>query len=412
MNVHAWTPEQLRAAEEVIRRFPRGKLRDALPDIAAATGRMGVTRDAVKAAFRQAGKPSPSTFMGGAECRSEDAPDDKLDPLPASMSALQEARREQYAPPEHAPDLVRMLRARALPLYEVCERMDLKPSELSAVVEKAREAGYHLAINDGWISAPKVPLYTGPRDFGNHKPGHYRHIVVSDLHVGSEYAAMEELSRFIEWGYQQGARVVHIPGDVLDGPDPRLIYEQNRVGFQRQAEHCIRHMPELEGLRYFACEGNHDAHTRDSTGISPGRALENEFRVHGRTDWHHVGVYRVRYRVDGASFLLYHPGGGASKKQNVVNHGYAAIDLEDDPPDFVFAGHLHKNVIDYCYKGSLYCACPTWQRQKSGFARRLSGKWDVGGMLSEYTVRDDGVVDGKGLRFYRADAFSRSPRVA
>ena len=436
-----WTAEQIEASIRIL--GEHSSVIDALPAICAAVRRT-VTYSALKGAFLARQMQAPATYTRRLAIIVDDAvepdadtepttprsfepirppPMDTIaapstDPPTGSMSAIQEERRRQvYAEtPEQAQALVRMLRVRPMPLYDVCEKLDIKPSDLSAIVEQSRAAGYHVAVNDGWMSAPKVPMDAAPLDFGGHTPGAKRHLVVSDLHIGSEHSAVEELTSFIEWGYAEGARVVHIPGDILDGVDSRLIYEQTRVGFQRQAEHCIRHMPELPGLRYLTVSGNHDQHAKDATGLDPGRALQNEFRIAGRMDWHHLGPYRVRYKVDGASFLAYHPNGGASRKHNVLAVCYPQIDREINDgrsaPDFFISGHLHKNVTDIDYRGTYSCACPTWQRQRGDFATRLSGKWDVGGMMIDYLVRDDGSVDGKGMRFFDASTFAKRRAVS
>lgn len=396
--MHSWSDQEIEAAKQVL-----GQSSELPRALEYLTNHLGfeVTGDALQKAFRRRHLAAPTTWLRKPVARE----------LPSIFEEDEEKTEPQLVVPVHHVEgltdrILTAVKYRPLDYVALSDKLNVPSGDVKAAVQRAITDGAELSINDGHVSVfhrrgSEAQSVGGFNDY----VGHHIVAAVSDTHIGNMWAAEDELYRFCHYAYGLGCRTILHVGDILDGNKKELIPEQDLVGFDRQSLRATQVFPALKGLRYYTHTGNHDEYYAESSGMSPGRALENRFREVGRDDWHHVGRCGSIIRVESASWELNHPHGGTGTNSGVMGVLEGIVNERDELPDFELTGHFHKYVAGI-RKGCNVIACATWQRKGSPFSNRIKGPWAVGGVIVEYDVDDDGRIDCVSTRFVSADRFA------
>lgn len=296
--------------------------------------------------------------------------------------------------------LIRLAAPGKLSLGDLCDRLELPPKKVLALIEEANKTGHDLAVN-GHVVGRKT-LDTGFKVKPTRvvlPPGDTNRVMVaSDIHIGNLYYLGDQFRDFIQRGYDSGIRRCLVPGDILSGCYRHSRWE-DAPGFDAQAGMAAdpkRGFPKLPGLEYYAIAGNHDQTFEDGIGMSVCRALEDTFSRAGRSDLHMLGVRGAYLRLGapgtrGLLVELWHPLGktayALSYKLQKHIEGYAP----GQKPDVCLAGHWHQQVY-FTTRGVHAMSCGTWQGGQSAFGKALGGAPSIGGWTLEWANTKDGTV--------------------
>lgn len=367
--------------------------------VAEAAAKLGLPASTLSHAFTNAGRPTPATFLRHAT------------PAPAgggvSSSPIREAASSPDGGAELEPEfltpLIALVNRRALPLLDVCDRLDASPGDVRAAVAWGQRHGYHVRAEGGIVCA-LLPIGAGAEvTVGDTTPGRKRVAIVTDVHFGSKHSATSELRAWLGSLPARGVEVVVVTGDVLDGHDPKLTMDQRAVSLEDQLAEAAAAFAGSP-MHFVAITGNHDGYHSRANGVDCGRVTAERMRAAGLT-WDYVGVCEGHAIVHGARWQLWHPHGGAGTRnavRRVLNDRAEAHRNEGKPPLQVLAlGHFHKHVSFTAYPERTFCvAGGCWQRKGSEFANRITREWDVGGTIVSYTVDDAGAASEFAAEFY------------
>lgn len=305
--------------------------------------------------------------------------------------------KTEYHPNQAKEDLlqtlVKLTGRHPLPFEEVCNKLDLAPAKLKALLERAEQLGSLVGVTGNQVGFKPSPddhiIQTGIAPVSGE-----RSIVahITDTHLGSKYCLRSYLKDFIHYAYSKGVREILHTGDIVDGRYHHAAYEMSHHGLNDQTQDLYETLPRLEGLTYHAIAGNHDFTFTAESGIDVPAFISNYFRERGRNDFFGYGARGAFLNVRGAIFHLWHPGGGVpyaltyglQKKCEGYSPGFK--------PHFLLAGHWHTHVVAdirgiYCVAGG------TFQGGQSAFAKSLkSGAPAIGGGILSWGQTADGTI--------------------
>lgn len=384
LNVYAWTREQHEAAIAVLRRHKKGRLEDALPEVMAATGRR-VTRDSLKSALVAGGYGPPSLYLRSNLPDETDAEERDTDPPPATQAAL--PRRVTVE------SLVAAVRGAPCSLEDLCNKLDLSPARMRALVAEAQDRGLDVHLENEHVGlAPQakpdrvldveIPPVVGERQIVG---------VISDTHLGSKYCLRAQLRDFVHHAYDRGVREILHPGDILDGCYRHSVFEVSHTGLDAQVQDLVDTLPQLDGLRYLAILGNHDHTFAEKIGVNVGRVIESAFAREGRSDLKVYGARSAYLRLRGATVHLWHPGGGGAYARSYKLQKRVENYSSGEKPAIMLAGHWHQ----YChvYERAVHAiACPTFHGGGSEFSNMLGTSQAIGGLLLSWETTAHGTI--------------------
>lgn len=299
--------------------------------------------------------------------------------------------------------LIRLTKTRGIDLFWACDKLNLAPERIRNLVKIAESNGYTIRLKEGILHRhqPMRQEWCGRQDFdGSTMPGRHKVAIISDVHVGNSWTALDELQEFIRHAYASGIRTILCSGDVLDGCSGKLLNEQTHVTVEKQADLAVEVFPKLDGLMTFFISGNHDHMSDVVGGVEPGKFLQAKFESAGRNDFIYVGPCLGRLRIEGATWELWHPMGSASTNGAVISMLEGRI-KEQGPSlrsDFLLCGHLHKAAYAFS-QGTHIVSCGTFQRKGSPFSNRIKGPWAVGGTVLEYDSLATGEIKNVSYTF-------------
>lgn len=286
------------------------------------------------------------------------------------------------------PELMTVVRAvqKGIKTWHVlADHLDRSPRATKDLVEQAIEAGHDIQINaTGELAfemppaavtqVPDVPTEGGWSTVG----------VMSDMHVGSKHCMEDEMARFCERAYQEGARQILIPGDLCEGNlrHHGFEFEVKDSSYDGQVELLFSLLPELKGLKYYFCVGNHEVNSWfKSIGMRPDQAIERDAHAAGRYDIIAAGSM-TKYQE--SAYLLLNPGDPETEIKVELSHtsdkkAYAiSYPLQKHveamqpgtKPHVLLKGHLHchsffdlRGVV--CVQTGCFKDQGTWERQKN-----------------------------------------------
>jgi biotin operon repressor len=294
--------------------------------------------------------------------------------------------------------LVHLTCKRPVASSKLCERFGVTRATLAKEIRAAQKDGFKIEILDGGFVATIIPQ--GPHatvTIGATKPGRYAVGQATDFHFGSEHCDLDAVREWAGRAWDRGVRSVVVTGDVLDGWKDKILVEQRAVGFDRQADEAVATIAGLPPFAYVAIDGNHDGYFSSAIGIVSGDLLARRMQAAG-VSWQFAGVCLGRAVVHGARWHLWHPHGGASKRNTLRCILNERIEALREPADVVAMGHFHKFAPVFAYpENVLGVAGGTFQRKDSHgrgseFARRITNSWDLGGPVVTYDLDRHGRV--------------------
>lgn len=404
MNPYAWTSDDCQRAAAILRRFERGHLEDALPSIEQMLRKPASSRT-LRSAFERHGMGPPSSYLRSAfgDADALDAvapPDTPRAPPVVVVDDEPKPNADRLSQGDRFDDLMAAVRKGPATIEDLCNRLDLSPNRLRALVSQAYTAGLSVEIHGDHIGRrpPVESMHDDERPVRMPAPvkGRNMYAVASDIHIGNKHHLKDELEDFVERAYARGVRTVLCPGDLLDGVYRHSVWEQSHRGFDEQVREAARSLPKRPGMSWHFILGNHDQTFEDSCGLDVGRAIADTFRSEGRTDWTYHGSRGAYLRLAspgerGIVVEMWHPakGGAYALSYKMQNHirDYAV----GAKPDCLLVGHWHQQCY-FVSRGVHAMSCGTWQGGRSAYGRSLGGSPSIGGWVVEYATTADGTV--------------------
>ena len=221
--------------------------------------------------------------------------------------------------------------------------------------------------------------------------------VATDIHFGSKHCDVGLLCSFLEFAKREGCEYVVCTGDILDGHDNKLLFDQRAVGLENQVAEAVSVIASVPGLTWLAIDGNHDGYFSKQIGFTSGDHLEAKMQQAG-VNWTYLGKCLGHTYLYGALWQLWHPHGAASTHNAVrrsLNKRVEALHNEQrgnrspqhdiPPPDILAVGHYHKYASFQAHPEGAHCvAGGCFQTKGSEFSNRISNGWDVGGTIVSY----------------------------
>lgn len=235
-------------------------------------------------------------------------------------------------------------------------------------MKKAKEYGLLTDISEKWKNTSKISIG-----------------VVSDTHIGSEYANETALNHFYDLLQERGISIVLHAGDVFEGYNikrPETFFNNVAVGFQNQLERGIAKYPKREGITTYMISGNHD-----EWYIQKGFADIVKTLSMTRGDLVFLGNSYAKIKVTPKiDITLFHPNDGSAanvygKLQNFVSR--AGVKLSK----INILGHYHK--LAWLYMNDVHAFYPASFQRQSSWMNLNNLRSEVGAIILNLTVNNE-----------------------
>lgn len=242
------------------------------------------------------------------------------------------------------------------------------------VIDKWNESG------KGFVQINKNKFVTIAKEVNLEVDKNISIAVVGDTHIGHVQSRTNELQAFIKYAYDKGVRDVIHTGDWVEGHymsiRPTSIRELVAIGFDEQLELANKVTPRLEGLKYYAISGNHDASFDRNAFANPVKTLAKM-----RDDIVFLGHNFGRLKInDNFDIAIVHPNDkGIGQNYGLKIHQYIDKAKDDKQANIVLMGHYHKHS-HVRYKGVDGFVTPSFVGQ-SNFMKDRNLASVVGGMI-------------------------------
>ncbi len=303
-----------------------------------------------------------------------------------------------------APELLELAtfcRSRQRSLEDVCERFRCPPSGARQLLNRARAAGYTIDLAGdalAWRAPEDVPSPTVETVALRPVTGdRFVVAVCADLHFGSKYCMREALADYMRQVYADGARICLVAGDILDGCYQHGRWELSHHGWDEQARDALESLPQLEGMRYYAIDGNHDTTFWAESGMVSGQRLVEYFSAHGRTDVTYLGSREGRLslrmlRIQRPVLVeLWHPRPHKAYALSYQMQKRIEAYAPGTKPDVLICGHWH-TALYLETRGIHALAAGCFQSPESSFARSLVGGVSCGGWSLSWQATTVGTL--------------------
>lgn len=272
---------------------------------------------------------------------------------------------------------------------QLADLLDMAPRRVDEILEELRQEGYPVEERGGLLVLDVTPApaetVTAYRGMVGEK---VRFGIVSDTHLGSR----EQQLTYLRDAYKRFAdleitEVYHI-GDLLAGVG---VYRGQHAEIflhteDEQVDYAEAMYPHIPGIKTRVVGGNHDLVFLKHGGADPLRILANR-----RDDIEYLGPYSAwveitpRFRVH-----LLHPTGGQAYSISYKLQKLVESYEGGRKPNMAVAGHWHQ--MGYFMARSVHALYPGCFQAQTEFERRKALQPQIGAVVIEATLRDDGTV--------------------
>jgi predicted phosphodiesterase len=297
--------------------------------------------------------------------------------------------------------LFRLTKKHPQSFRELCDKMNVAPKVLEAIVRRANKAGVAVAVEHDYVGTKLNRAGFEPFNVGiDPVVGQRQRVgVISDTHLGSKYCLRSQMRDFIEYAYEErGVREILHPGDLLEGDYRHAKFELSHVGVEDQVTDLFQTLPQKKGLTYHAISGNHDFTFTYHSGIDITDYVEQFFAQNGRDDFFGYGDRSAFLDIRGARVHLWHPSGSLSYARSYKLQKQIEKYAPGEKPQILLTGHF----LQYCHineRGIHAILCPTFQGGGSAFGKSIGGSPAIGGLILEWTVTKNGTMRDFAVEF-------------
>lgn len=263
-----------------------------------------------------------------------------------------------------------------------------------------------------WLEAYEAPIYPTPQINVPTRHGFEQITLgslasrtitigaIGDSHLGSKYERLDVLNALYDTFAAEGASVVYLTGNHIDGEARFNKHDIYVHGCHNQIKNFVKQFPQREGIETrFVTGDDHEGWYTQREGIDTGLLTVDEARRAGRADLAYIGHMEANDELSGLRVRVVHPGGGSAKSVSLRAQDLADMYIEDDDcPELVLLGHYHKAHFLPFYRKRWFVQTGTTQEQ-TPFMRKLRLRADLGGWLLRVTVNEAGKIDRMSAEF-------------
>ena len=206
--------------------------------------------------------------------------------------------------------------------------------------------------------------------------------ILSDTHLVSKYAAIEELYEFYENLKKEGAQLALHAGDLFDGDGTVYKgqkYELRVLGIDAHLHYTLNNYP-FSDIPHFIISGNHDETYYTNSGIDMVKRF-----IQKRKEFHFLGVHRgmleILYHDQPFTIMLQHGKGSLSYALSYKLQTYIReLNRHEKNINLFVLGHYHRLVYIPNY-GGIHAIMPGCFQYQTKFTTRLCGSPDIGGVI-------------------------------
>lgn len=310
------------------------------------------------------------------------------------LEAREEATlRQEVKEEEEGPGVLGLLsKNKRWATKDLLEAARMTPRVLEATLEDLRELGYEISNIGGevWLEKKSLVRY---KEFHQEWDGRriVRFAYATDTHNCSKHQQLKHLNSFYDKLEEEGIDTVYHAGDISDGyykERPEHIYEllSGCIGADQQAGYIIDNYPQRKGITTKFITGNHDATHVKNGGADIGYRIQSE-----RPDMEYLGYGKAKVWLTPKCDLdLIHPNGGKAYALSYKLQKYIDALHGGSKPRLLALGHFHA-FCHLFYRNIDAFMLPGFQGD-SMFSNLNSLFWQVGGIIMEVEVREDGEV--------------------
>lgn len=294
--------------------------------------------------------------------------------------------------------LIKVKKNKNLSFRELCDEFDLSPAKMDNILAEAKDLGYNIDLSDDgfFLNRDCEVQKVSQKVFApNISANHFRIAVISDTHLGSDVALVDELQHFVNRAYDDfDVRTILHCGDLLAGEQvyKGQVAELNHWGCAKQCNALSAALPKRKDLQYFAILGNHDVSFTKIAGIDVGRILEAS-----RPDLHCVGALSQRIILNGVEIELAHIKSSAhARSYSLEKHIYRTLALNNHM-QVAFCGHRHTNGY-FEIQGVHTFLVPCFE-DANMFVKYNDFNPSVGGIIVDFFVDDQNNITSISPRF-------------
>lgn len=303
--------------------------------------------------------------------------------------------------PDDVRRLVEACRRGPRTLEQLCDQLQCWPARVQQLAQQARAHGYTVEVAGNALAwqAPDAARAAAEQTVQLRQTtgDRFTIAVCSDLHFGSKYCMREQLVDYMRQVYADGARVCVIAGDILDGCYAHGRWELSHHGWDEQARDAFESLPRLDGLHYYAIDGNHDSTFWAETGMVSGERLVDYFSANGRTDLTFCGARegRLSLRMPRVARPLvieaWHPRAQKAYALSYQMQKRVEAYAPGTKPDVLVCGHWHSAGY-FAVRGIHALSAGCFQSGESAFSRSLVGGVSCGGWSLSWQATGNGTV--------------------
>lgn len=384
MSYYRWTEQSVAIAIGVLQRHTR--LDDALAEVSRTLGTT-ITRNSMDKALRTHGKGTAHGHL-----RDSSRVTIPIEVVWDDDTAPSQPVKERFAGLVEAAKKATK-RGDGLTLEALCDELRMTPAAAKALVADARAEGVtvDVAHDRMFFRAPEPTPSAPPVPVAPVSPGTEHRIgVFSDMHFGSRYCLRDQFTAFVEAAYAYGVRDFFCPGDVIEGCYRHAHFERSCEGLDEQQTEFLDSLPQLEGMRVFFIDGNHDFTFTERTGIESGRNLVRLARERGRNDLTFLGSRGALIQYGDTRIELWHPKKGAAYALSYQMQNHIRDTAPHRRPHLLLTGHTHQ-YVKVRQGGVVGWYAGTFQHGDGPYGRSIGGDTAMGGLLIGWRVEDGRV---------------------
>lgn len=325
-------------------------------------------------------------------------------------------------PEEQHYDMYRFLRDQPRSLRAICDKFDLPPKRVRAIITEMQDLGYNILDAKAGAVLPtksfpqiKLPNISIADMVGRDK---LYILLISDTHVGGNKSQPTNFNKVINYAVEKyGIEHAFFHGDWSCGIYGYKGHEIDQVPAARPTSRAFAHLavgrqvwmadkvfPRISGLTYYMLGGNHDWWHVVSAGVDGLRKLTDL-----RDDMTYLGYDMAKIPLTDKTYMrMWHPTGGVAYAKSyrvqkaIESEGLEAlkeaIRKEESPHvSVITAGHLHQAawVPSHPIYGALL---PCFEGQ-TNYLKRKKLSPDIGGVIMKLIFGDDGRIQHIGYEY-------------
>ena len=270
--------------------------------------------------------------------------------------------------------VVRLLK-RPTTVAAVAKKLNTKEEYVADAIDDLEESGYIVVRQGKSVQLGRSVRQEPTRIVRtNHFMGDpIKFGVVADMHLCSKAERLDVLDAAYDEFAAQGINTVLCPGNYVDGESRFNTHELKAHGIADQAQYCIDHWPQRDGIKTFYVDGDdHEGWFQQREGIEFGRYLMLEARAQGRDDLVYLGYMEADFELkapEGSTIIkVIHAGGGSSYAFSYASQKLAESFQGGEKPDIAIIGHYHKQ--EYCFPRNVHCVQAGCTQDQTRFMRK------------------------------------------